>query len=154
RRSAHRNQGTTACATPASAPEWEKGDANMKLVQLGAALASCALLSTAALADDSEARLDIGGLRFPHTAQIAMQSEDLYLSRHPGRIRYPFHTRPSHDITSLVAFPLPDISPDYYFEPVAIPATGDANFVNFQTRVDGQRVEMTLDQRARLHGRD
>lgn len=127
----------------------------MKIRGLGVALAFGALLSTsAALADDSEARLDIGGLTFTQTNQIEMQSEDLFLSVDQVRIRYTFHNRTNRDITSLVAFPLPDISPDYYFEPVAIPATGDPNFVNFQTKVDGHRVEMAVDQRARLRGRD
>ncbi|MFT3727505.1 MAG: DUF4424 family protein [Terricaulis sp.] len=127
----------------------------MKFRHAGAALLLGALLSaSAALADDSEARLDIGGLTFTQTNQIEMQTEDLFLSVDQVRIRYTFHNRSNHDITSLVAFPLPDISPDYYFEPVAIPATGDPNFVNFQTKVDGHRVEMAVDQRARLHGRD
>ena len=126
----------------------------MKFAQIGAVMASCALLSGLALADDSEARLDIGGLTFTHTNQIEMQSEDLYLSVDQVRIRYRFYNRTNHDISSLVAFPLPDISPDYFFEPVAIPATGDPNFVNFQTKVDGQPVAMAVDQRARLHGRD
>lgn len=127
----------------------------MQVRRIGLALVLGALLSTAAArADDSEARLDIGGLTFTQTNQIEMQSEDLFLSVDQVRIRYTFHNRTDHDITSLVAFPLPDISPDYYFEPVAIPATGDPNFVHFQTRVDGHPVEMTTDQRARLRGRD
>jgi hypothetical protein len=111
-------------------------------------------LGGAALADDSEARLDIGGLTFTHADQIEMQAEDLYLSANQVRIRYTFHNRSGRDITSLVAFPLPDIEPNYYFEPVAIPATGDPNFVNFHTSVDGRPVQMSVDQRARLHGRD
>jgi hypothetical protein len=124
--------------------------------KLGAAalMASSLTLAGSALADDSEAELDIGGLTFTHTDQIEMQSEDLFLSVDQVRIRYTFHNRTNHDITSIVAFPLPDISPDYYFEPVSIPATGDPNFVNFRTTVDGHPAEMAVDQRAKLHGRD
>jgi len=127
----------------------------MKSRNIAAALALWALISTAtALADDSEARLDVGGLTFTNTDQIEMQTEDLYLSVNQVRVRYTFHNRSNHDITSLVAFPLPDISPNYYYEPVAIPATGNPNFVNFHTSVDGRPVAMSVDQRARLHGRD
>ena len=128
----------------------------MRRVKLAAAaILACGIaLLGAAHADDSTARLDVGGLTFTQSNQIEMQSEDLYLSVDQVRIRYTFHNRSNHDITSLVAFPLPDISPDYYYEPVGIPSTGDPNFVNFRTVVDGRPVEMTVDQRARLRGRD
>ncbi len=121
---------------------------------LTAAILATLLLGNSAIADDSEAELGIGGLRFMRTNSVQMVSEDLFLSVNEVRIRYVFHNRTAHDINALVAFPLPDISPDYYFEPVAIPDVGDPNFVRFETRVDGQRLEMQADQRARLHGAD
>jgi hypothetical protein len=120
----------------------------------GAAAAACLWLAPAALADDSEAELGIGGLHFTHTNAIQMVSEDLYLSMDQVRIRYVFHNRTNHDVTARVAFPLPDISPNYYYEPVAIPNTGDPNFVNFETRVDGRVIPMQVEQHARLRGAD
>jgi len=125
----------------------------------GAAAVAClwltpAALAPQALADDSEAELAIGGLRFTRTDAIQMVSEDLYLSMDRVRIRYVFHNRTGRDVTTRVAFPLPDILPDYYFEPVAIPNTGDPNFVRFETRADGRLIPMEVDQRARLGGAD
>lgn len=125
-----------------------------KWLGLCAIALACFGLGESAIADDSEAELGIGGLRFTRTNDVAMVSEDLFLSADQVRIRYVFHNRTTHDITTLVAFPLPDISPDYYFEPVAIPNTGDPNFVQFETRADGRRLDMTPDQRAKLHGQD
>jgi hypothetical protein len=93
-------------------------------------------LTPAASADDSSAVLGIGGLQFTHTDAIQMVSEDLYLSMTQVRIRYSFRNLTNRDVTMLVAFPLPDISPNYYYEPVNIPAPGEANFVRFRTRVD------------------
>lgn len=120
----------------------------------GAALAGCLWLAPAAHADDSEAELAVGGLRFTHSNAIQMVSEDLYLSLDQVRIRYVFHNRTARDVTVRVAFPLPDILPDYYFEPVAIPNNGDPNFVGFETRVDGRPIAMEVEQRARLNGAD
>src|SRR6185312_2091984 len=126
----------------------------MRKVVFGAAAAACLWLAPAALADDSEAEIAIGGLRFTRTDAIQMTSEDLYLSMDQVRIRYVFHNRTRRDVTTLVAFPLPDILPDYYYEPVAIPNTGDPNFVRFETRADGRVIPMQVDQRARLRGAD
>ncbi len=126
----------------------------MRRALLGLAACAGLWLAPGAFADDSEAELAIGGLRFARTDAIQMLSEDLYLSMDQVRIRYVFHNRTRRDVTTLVAFPLPDIAPDYYYEPVAIPDSGDPNFVRFQTRVDGRPIAMLVDQRARLHGAD
>ena len=108
----------------------------------------------AAWADDSTAELGVGGLHFTHTSAIQMTSEDLFLSTEEVRIHYVFHNRTNRDVTTRVAFPLPDITPNYYFEPVGFPNTGDPNFVNFETRADGRRVPMEAEQHARLRGTD
>lgn len=115
---------------------------------------ACLALAPMALADDSEAELGIGGLHFTQNAAIQMVSEDLYLSMDQVRIRYVFHNRTNSDVTIRVGFPLPDISPDYYFEPVAFPNRGDPNFVNFETRADGRPIPMQVEQHTRLNGAD
>ena len=123
-------------------------------MKLSAALLVSLWLGGSALADDSEAELGVGGLRFTPTNAIQMVSEDLFLSTEVVRIHYVFHNRTTHDITALVAFPLPDIVPNYYFEPVNFPDRADPNFVHFETRVDGHPLAMQVDQRARLRGVD
>ncbi|MBI3437386.1 MAG: DUF4424 domain-containing protein [Proteobacteria bacterium] len=126
----------------------------MKIGLMAAFGAVCLWLAPAALADDSEAELGIGGLHFTQNAAIQMVSEDLYLSMDQVRIRYVFRNRTNRDVTIRVGFPLPDILPDYYFEPVAFPNRGDPNFVNFETRADGQLIPMQVEQHARLNGAD
>ena len=119
---------------------------------LMALFAAALVLAPGAVADDSTAQLDMGGLRFTHSDAIQMVSEDLYLSMSQVRVRYTFRNLTNRDVTTLVAFPLPEISPNYYYEPVEIPAPGEANFVHFRTSVDGHDVPMAIDQRAKLEG--
>ena len=125
----------------------------LPIKSLLAAVALAAALP-GARADDSSATFAAGGLRFTRTNAIQMVSEDLFLSVDEVRIRYVFHNRTTRDVTLQVAFPLPDISPDYFYEPVSIPDPGAANFVRFETKVDGQPIPMQTDQRAILNGAD
>src|ERR1043165_2667802 len=124
----------------------------MKKLMLAAAIAGVLLLPSAS-ADDSTAELGIGGLRFTRTSAIQMVSEDLFLSTQEVRIHYVFHNRTNRDVTTLVAFPLPDITPNYYYEPVSIPHNGEPNFVHFETRVDGRPSPMDVEQHALVNGR-
>ena len=70
--------------------------------------ALAALLGIApAAANDSSASLDAGGLNLTYNPNVRLESEDLYLSREEVRVTYHFHNVSDHDISTLVAFPLP-----------------------------------------------
>ena len=64
------------------------------------------LHGTGALANDSTASLDAGGLNLTFNPDIRMESEDLYLSRDEVRVVYRFRNESDH-VATLVAFPLP-----------------------------------------------
>jgi hypothetical protein len=120
-------------------------------------LITAALLATVsaapALANDSTAELSTGGLAYVTTDAIEMRSEDLYISMQEVRVRYEFVNNIDQDVTTLVAFPMPDIKGDIDFL-VAVPVEDPVNFLGFQTTIDGVPVEAKVQQRASALGVD
>ncbi len=109
----------------------------------------------AAVANDSVAHLAAGGLVLSQTDAIEMASEDLYLSTAEIRVRYRFVNHTDADVTTLVAFPLPDISaPSDMYNFVVPEPDAATNFLDFKTTVDGQPVAMQVEQRALALGID
>jgi hypothetical protein len=123
----------------------------MRLIPIAAVLAVFA--AAPALADDSTAELATGGLAFVQTNDITMQSEDLYVSMTAIKARYEFVNTSDHEVTTLVAFPLPDIKGDPDLN-VAVPTDDPVNFVGFKTLVDGKPVTTEVQQRASALGVD
>ena len=80
-----------------------------RLNRTAAALLAAVLLAAPAAANDSVASMGAGGLVLGRTDGIEMRSEDLYVSAREIRVRYRFYNRTDQDISTLVAFPLPDL---------------------------------------------
>lgn len=120
-----------------------------------AALATLVLAAPAA-ANDSTAELAAGGLVLTRTDAIVMKSEDLYISADEVRVRYVFLNTSGKDVTTRVAFPMPDIGgPEFYFHDTHIPGGDDpANLLAFATRVDDKPVAMAVEQRAFVGDRE
>lgn len=106
-----------------------------------------------ARANDSTAALSTGGLVYVLTEDIEMQSEDLFISLDEVRVRYTFENHADHDVTTLVAFPMPDIQGSIDFM-VSVPVDDPVNFLGFKTLVDGKPVETKVQQRASSLGID
>jgi hypothetical protein len=119
------------------------------------AFLSILLAATAgpALANDSTAELGAGGLVYVTTEAIAMTSEDLFISMDEVRVRYTFENKSDRDVTTLVAFPMPDIKGSLDFME-AVPVDDPVNFLGFRTTVDGKPVEAKVQQRASALGID
>lgn len=113
---------------------------------LGASLAS-ALPGSAALADDSVANLDAGGLVLDKNDQIELRAEDVFLSVKQIRVAYRFYNKGDKDLPLAVSFPLPDITGEQDLV-VSLPNAASSNFLNFQTKVNGKTTETTLEQHA------
>jgi hypothetical protein len=98
-------------------------------------------------AADSLAVLGAGGLELTRPADIAMESEDLFLSPTQVRVRYVFSNKSDPDITAQVAFPLPEVpsGPGANFD---LPDDKNDNFVGFSVVVDGRPITPALEQRA------
>jgi hypothetical protein len=105
-------------------------------------------LAAPALANDSIAGHDAGGLVLTRSADIDMVSEDLFVSAGEVRVRYVFRNRSRHDIRTIVAFPMPDRDrTEEHFSDAAYPET-------FRTKVDGRPVAMAVERRALVDGAD
>jgi hypothetical protein len=123
------------------------------LPSLLAALA-IALLPAPGRANDTSAALGAGGLKFEHSETITMVSEDLFVSMDQIRVRYVFRNNGNAPVKTLVAFPLPALRADMQESPLNIPKADSANFVAFETKVDGQRANLLLDRKAHFKNRD
>ena len=121
-----------------------------------AALAGAlALLAAApALANDSSAELTTGGLVLAKSADIEMRSEDLAISAKEIVVRYRFFNHADRDVTTTVAFPMPDIVWDGPDTNIAVPAPDSPNFLDFRTTIDGQPVAAENEQKAFAKGVD
>lgn len=107
--------------------------------------AFCAVLAGAAVANDTTATVGVGGLQFVQNDNVRMVSEDLYLSMDEVRVRYEFENLTDTDQHVLVAFPMPDITGDY-FSPTAYPTDDPENVFGFETKFNGQPVAAELHQ--------
>ena len=108
-----------------------------------------------AAANDSSATLGAGGIEITATDDITLLREDLRIGAESVTVRYEFKNVSDHDVTTAVAFPLPEIDLAELSEVPVDPQTDDpANFVDFTVSVDGKAVAPQLDVRALLKGND
>jgi hypothetical protein len=105
-------------------------------------------------ANDTIGHLAAGGIVWAHSDDIEMRAEDLYISTEEIRVQYRFFNHADHEVTELVAFPLPDTEAIWLEYNNNIPVQDPGNFLGFETKVDGQPVAMQLEQRALALGID
>lgn len=122
----------------------------MRSIAIVVALAG---MGVPALANDTSAVLTTGGLEFVSHGEIAMESEELFISREEIRVTYRFRNNSDKDQDVLVAFPMPDIVPDH-FSPVAFPTGPADNLFEFETTFDGQPLDVELHEYAYAAGVD
>lgn len=99
--------------------------------------------STYSIANDSTGYVGTGGIQYLKNAQIAMQSEDLFISKKLIKVDYVYKNLSKNDITETVLFPLPRI--DNFFE--ADFAHTEALLKSFKIIVDGQHIKPTMHVR-------
>jgi len=104
-------------------------------------------------ANDSTAILKSGELQLANSPHITLEREDLYVSAAEVRVSYTFRNTSNAAITTLVAFPLPEITVGDDTE-YSVEASGPANFIDFNVSVDGQPVTPELQLRATRLGVD
>jgi hypothetical protein len=106
-----------------------------------------------AAANDSTAELSAGGIVLTASPEIRMVAEDLYVSAREIRVGYRFLNTAPRDVSSVVAFPLPDLTgaPDAN---ISLPEAESDNFVGFATRVNGAPVATEVERRVVAAGID
>lgn len=112
-------------------------------------LAAAGLLAATAgpaVANDSMAELRTGGLAYVVTEDVSMVEENLFLSMDEVRVDYVFKNTSDKDVTSIIAFPMPDIvtQPE---SNVAVPDYEADNFLGFTVTQDGKAIQPQLQQR-------
>ena len=112
------------------------------------------LSADSALANDSTANFAAGGLVLTQTDAIEMRREDLSISLERISVDYEFVNVTDAPVTTTVAFPLPDLSFDPYGGNVHLPSDQPDDPFLFETKVDGRKVEMTIDRAAFHAGAD
>jgi hypothetical protein len=116
-----------------------------------AARLSLVLLAAAACGsasgNDSTAELTTGGLVLTRSADIEMRSEDLYVSPREIRVSYRFYNNAPADVTTIVAFPMPDITVADVGTSVTVPTSDPENLLGFSTTVDGAPVKASVMQK-------
>ena len=122
--------------------------------KLIAAVVVFVVMTLSALANDSSAELATGGLVFVKNPDVKMLAEDLYISTKEIRVRYKFLNKSNADVTTLVAFPLPDITLDFSDTTIEIPTDDPVNMFGFTTTVEGQLVHANVEQKAYAQNSD
>lgn len=102
-------------------------------------------LAGSALGNDTSATLGAGGLVFAQNDDIAIVSEELYLSLDAVRVTYEFRNLTDTDQEVLVAFPMPDITGTFEGI-VGYPTDNTDNIFDFSTTFEGVPVEAQLHQ--------
>lgn len=89
-------------------------------------------------ANDSTGYVSTGGIQYIKNKNIAMESEDLYISQEKIDVTYQFKNLTNRDITETILFPLPALSSEWV----------DGSFANteqllnsFQVKVNGKVIK-------------
>jgi Domain of unknown function (DUF4424) len=102
-----------------------------------------------ACANDSAAAMAAGGLELVKNDQVRMVSEVLRIAPRLVEVNYVFENAGNADVTTEVAFPLPDLDQMVNNNsPLSIAFDGQANFVGFQVWIDGREVHPEMEVRA------
>ncbi|MFN4155661.1 MAG: DUF4424 family protein [Paracoccaceae bacterium] len=117
---------------------------------LAAALVLCS--APVARSNDGFGGLSATGLTFGTTDAIAMEEEDLFLSREQVRVDYVFRNLTDRDVTGEVIFPLPPIALSYVMNSeYNLPDNpSQPDLVNFRAVVEGVEVPVRIDRIAVL----
>jgi hypothetical protein len=77
-----------------------------------------------------------------------MHREELYLSTTQIRVKYRFFNASSSDVTTLVAFSMPDIAMSEPDVNISIATVDPQNLLAFATLVEGTQVKARVEQKA------
>ncbi len=90
-----------------------------------------------------------GGLELVKNDHVRMVSEILRIAPRLVEVDYIFENTSNTDVTTEVAFPLPEISQTaWYYSPLNIPFGKDSNVVGFRVWIDGRELKPDREIRA------
>jgi hypothetical protein len=112
-------------------------------------LLAAACLHPTAIADDGAASIAAGGIVMTREPRITMAKEVLFISESKVRVDYDFRNDTDRDITTEVAFPIPDYS---YEAEERTPS--EQGFDDFKLWVEGKPVNYAVEAKAMVNGQD
>ena len=115
--------------------------------------ATVLMLATPALGNDSSATMGAGGLIYTTSSLIEITRETLVIGENEVHVSYDFRNTGDHDISTLVAFPLPDLefNGDWNY---SIDSPDPINWMRFSVSVDGKALAPQVEARATHLGVD
>jgi hypothetical protein len=116
-------------------------------------LAAALFVASPAAANDSTASMGAGGLIYTTSSLIEIQRETLVIGEDEVHVSYDFLNTGTEDISTLVAFPLPDLDFDGDWN-YAIETDDPINWIGFRVWVDGKEVVPQVEARATNLGVD
>jgi len=116
---------------------------------LSVLILAAALASSTALADDGAASISAGGIVMTREPRITMAKEVLTISENKVIVDYDFRNDNDADITTEVAFPIPDYDLD-----MGSISPSDQGFDDFKLWVDQKPVHYSTEAKAFLNGQD
>jgi hypothetical protein len=126
----------------------------MLLTRIAFLAAVIAATMQASSANDSAAEIALGGLVLTPSEEIALESEDLFVSREQVRVSYRFRNTTDRDIDLLIAFPLPDLPTGGASESDTGITENWLSTLAFQTRVEGKQVKLSYSEAAIFDNQD
>ena len=112
-------------------------------VALALASLSAPLALVPAMANDTVASINLGGLELSPSAAVTMESEDLYLSEERIRVRYVYANDTSAAEHLMISFPLPMASARELEEARDTGMYQEWELLDFQTLIDGKPAPLT-----------
>lgn len=110
---------------------------------------AAALWAGSARANDSAAAIGAGGIQLVQQGDVAMLSEDLYVSKPQIRVKYEFRNDGKAPVKTLVAFPMPPLNmADAQEHDIGWPSDNQDNPIKFKVVVDGKPVVPRLERKA------
>jgi len=106
-----------------------------------------------AIANDTTAELATGELVLITNSDIIMRAERLFISMTEVRVRYVFFNKSDKDISSTIAFPMPDIRGDAVTD-IAVPTADPQNVLGFSVISAGRAVNSRVEQKVFANGVD
>lgn len=98
------------------------------------------------IGNDGAAEIALGGIRLKQERRVAMVKERLFISKKKVRVEYEFLNESKEDVTTEIAFPIPDYSFDI--------AYGWQPFEDFRVEVDGHQKLYQTEAKAFLGSKE
>ena len=111
------------------------------------------LMAMPANANDSSASMGAGGLVYTTSSLIQIERETLVVGADEVHVSYDFLNTGDTDISTLVAFPLPDLEFDGDWN-YSIDTADPINWIDFHVWVNGEAVTPKVEARATRFGVD